>query len=132
MLRKILMLTMVLALGACSGDDDQMDDPVGVEEESSFSTPEVPAVPETNPLELENDQARDDSGAAPLYVRCAYLYIRTGPGKRFKTDGYLKFNDQVTPLETTAKWVRIGESRWVGRRFLSDHRNERQYIPGAH
>lgn len=74
-------------------------------------------------------QAPVGSGS-PMYVRCAVLRIRSGPGVNHETVGYLTFNAEVFPVESSSSsWVKIGEGKYIGRRFLSDQKNASQYIP---
>lgn len=64
-----------------------------------------------------------------MFVRCAVLRIRQGPGTSYPTVGYVTFNTQIIPQELNSKWVKIGANKYVGRHYLSSHKNNKQYIP---
>ena len=142
MIRKALLVCGLMVIPfACSDDqqEEELEEPVQMpieEEPAAFEpepetpdlteAPEPPAVPEA-PVAVQAEG--EGSNYPPLFVRCAVLRVRTGPGMGYPTTGYVTFNTEVFPLEQNSKWVKIGQNKYVSRHFLSTAKNSKQYIP---
>lgn len=75
-------------------------------------------------------QAAPQGNYPAMYVRSYVLRVRSGPGKQFATVGYVTYNSELHPLETTNnEWVRIGNNKFVSRNWLSPQKGAPKYIP---
>lgn len=154
----LLMAGIAMFPLACAGEDEDTEEAVempGEEGEDFSADTEEPSFPEVASDEgsslsdlagagdaaataaaasienagVESSGVENTGNGQSQYVRCAVLRIRSGPGMDHGTVGYLTFNSEVTPVSNDDVWVKIGENKYIGRHFLSDGVNERQYIP---
>ena len=117
MFKKLLVIASVFALGACAGEDGATD-PVG---SASMGDASVTAGQVMGALQSEGTR----------FVKVPSLYIRTGPGMKYKTVGTVQFNQEIQVLETlyNGAWIKIGEGQYIGGRYLSGSKNDKAWIP---
>ena len=92
--------------------------------------PPAPATMGAGLLALKPQGSGDDSAGGPnLWVVANSLTVRGGPSKASPRVGALAYGEKVTAMGSEGGFVKIGEGRYVAKRFLTDRRSRFQRHP---
>lgn len=114
---------------ACSGDGEEpVESPVETDPQNITESIKSPA----EETDASSSIVAQDSKT--LYVKVPHLYVRTGPGMKYKPISTIPFNKAIQVQETVGNgsWVKIGEGQFVGTKFLSESKNSKVWIPAKY
>ena len=118
------MIASLAVFGACADDEASTSDPI------SSSANMLDAAANTTAGKMMDSLNDEDK----LYVKVPVLYIRSGPGMKYKTIGTVKFNEAIIVKEKLHKgaWIKLDEGQYVGGRYLSETKNDKAWIPAKY
>lgn len=146
MLKKILFSALILGLGACAGDEENVDDPMAPGAEGSASvSPGMPgAVDSSNAMggqEAAMGGAMGQAGAAAgqpssqpgqsgivpnkhetfKLQKVTVLNVRSGPGVKFPVVRTIKKGEMVQAYGKKSFWLKISKDgkQWVSGRYVT-------------